>query len=70
MWLMIRWLHQKPADLDLHFLQNRVKKFKNVKGTVCLVGKIMLLHFNFYIDIFGLLFCIPVNSYGHDEMVN
>ena len=24
MWILIRWLHQKPADLDLHCFQKRI----------------------------------------------
>ena len=24
MWILIRWLHQKPADLDIQWFQNRI----------------------------------------------
>ena len=24
MWILINWLHQKPADLDLHYFHKRV----------------------------------------------
>ena len=31
---MISWLHQKPADLNLHCFHKRASKFQKVKSTV------------------------------------
>ena len=28
-WILISWLQQKPADLDLHFFQKSIQDFKN-----------------------------------------
>ena len=28
-WIQIRWLHKKPADLDVHHFQKRVYNFES-----------------------------------------
>ena len=35
-WILISWLRQKPADLDLHYFLKRVWHFEKVKYIVCL----------------------------------
>ena len=31
MWILIRWLHQKPGDLDLHCFTTIVQNFENIQ---------------------------------------
>ena len=34
---MFNWLHQKPADLDLHYFQKQVSKFENKDANSALI---------------------------------
>ena len=37
--LVVQWLPEKPADLDLHCFQNRIGRFQKV---MCIVGRVGL----------------------------
>ena len=34
MWILIRWLHQKPADLNLHCFQKRINPVSAGQGLI------------------------------------
>ena len=35
LWILISWLHQKPADLDLHCFRKRVWNLENMRTVCC-----------------------------------
>ena len=52
-WLLISWLHQKTADLDLHCFQKRVENFeKSCAGSALIL---VLIWYNKYRQVFKIL---------------
>ena len=42
-WILISWLHKKPADQDLHFQKKEYNfEIKLLKCIVCLLGQIRI----------------------------
>ena len=49
MWILISWLQQKPADLDLHFLK-RVRNFEKVYAHIELIRRVLNIAL-FHLDL-------------------
>ena len=57
MWILISWLHQKPADLDLHCFQNTGYNYVVVGSLFVDVSKVFrVLHQGLVYDV--VLFCL------------
>ena len=67
-WILISWLHQKPADLDLHlFTKGGITFRKKCYVYSALIKLIMALKLRLKVVLTGLEFCVAKRRLSNFE---